>query len=150
MLDNYGSHLTEEFFLHCFQAKITILPLPPHTTHKLQPLDVGVFQPYKHFHQADVLKLVNYGVINYGKLDFLNGLTHIRRRALKKSTILSAWEKCGLSPWNPAVVLDCLEDPINSARNSAVFSTKRGYIAPEAKHFLAQEDPSTVQLRAQF
>lgn len=62
-----------------------------------------------------MLKLVDYGVVDYGKVDFLNGLTYIRKRALKKSTILSAWKKCGLYPWNPALVLDCLEDLVNLA-----------------------------------
>ncbi|KAM4061406.1 DDE superfamily endonuclease [Hirsutella rhossiliensis] len=35
----------------CFDHNIKVFPMPPHLTHQLQPLDVGVFRSYKHWHQ---------------------------------------------------------------------------------------------------
>ncbi|KFA79379.1 hypothetical protein S40288_11810 [Stachybotrys chartarum IBT 40288] len=44
----------------------------------------------------------------FNKADFLFYLQEIRNRTFKKSTILSAWKKCGFFPPDPLVVLDKL------------------------------------------
>ncbi|KDQ11636.1 hypothetical protein BOTBODRAFT_114053, partial [Botryobasidium botryosum FD-172 SS1] len=41
--NGHGSHLTDEMMDKAFEEKIFLFCLPPKTTHKLQPLDVGVF-----------------------------------------------------------------------------------------------------------
>ncbi|KIJ38381.1 hypothetical protein M422DRAFT_176753, partial [Sphaerobolus stellatus SS14] len=43
--DGHASHETHEIRLAALDNSITMISLPPHTTHKLQPLDVGVFVP---------------------------------------------------------------------------------------------------------
>lgn len=43
ILDGHKSHSTVEFMSECFTNKIWLLFLPAHTSHVLQPLDVGVF-----------------------------------------------------------------------------------------------------------
>ncbi|KIJ56057.1 hypothetical protein M422DRAFT_239248 [Sphaerobolus stellatus SS14] len=43
--DGHGSHESNEPLEKAFTCGILLLSLPPHTTHKLQPLDVGVFGP---------------------------------------------------------------------------------------------------------
>lgn len=83
LVDNHGSHLTTEFFLKATAAKIEIFPLPAHSTHKLQPLDVGVFQSYKHFHQNHLRREIAWGNFSYDRTDFLSGLNIMRRRAFK-------------------------------------------------------------------
>ena len=50
LFDGYESHGTREFLEYCEKKKIIPFCLPPHTTHLLQPLDVVLFQPYKHYH----------------------------------------------------------------------------------------------------
>jgi DDE superfamily endonuclease len=47
VLDGHGSHETSEIIRLAELHNIVILCLPPHTTHKLQPLDVGVFGPFQ-------------------------------------------------------------------------------------------------------
>ena len=44
IFDGHGSHITNNM-MEAVKNKIELLCLPPHTTHKLQPLDVGVFGP---------------------------------------------------------------------------------------------------------
>jgi hypothetical protein len=46
-LDNHGSHLSIEALDFCKTNNIVLLSFPPHTSHKLQPLDRGVFGPFK-------------------------------------------------------------------------------------------------------
>src|ERR1700761_2379161 len=56
-LDGHGSHLTLAMSDAAIAAKIHILPLIPHTTHKCQPLDVGPFGPVQHgwANQCDIV-----------------------------------------------------------------------------------------------
>ena len=47
IVDGHGSHATTEFMYLCFQHRIQLLFLPPHTSHVLQPLDLAVFSALK-------------------------------------------------------------------------------------------------------
>ncbi|KIJ45462.1 hypothetical protein M422DRAFT_166240, partial [Sphaerobolus stellatus SS14] len=46
VLDGHGSHTTPEMVDCANKNGIILLQLPPHTTHRLQPLDVGIFGPF--------------------------------------------------------------------------------------------------------
>lgn len=105
LLDGYGSHTTREFLQYCEDANISCYKLIPHTTHKCQPLDVKVFQPYKHYHAEAIDEATRTGCMDFNRLEFLNALPEIRRKTMKKSTILSAWKDAGLIPYNPDLVI---------------------------------------------
>lgn len=106
LMDGYGSHHTIEFIEYCYQVKIIPFGLPAHTTHLLQPLDVVVFQPLKHWHSEAVKEAMSHGDETFTKVEFLNAFNTFRNKAFKKSTILSAWKAVGLVPFNPSIVLD--------------------------------------------
>jgi hypothetical protein len=57
LLDGHGSHLTARFIAFCLDKNIDLVVLPPHTSHILQPLDVGVFSPLKRGLSAEIEKL---------------------------------------------------------------------------------------------
>lgn len=105
LMDGYGSHCTKEFIEFCDKAKIIPFNLPSHTTHIIQPLDVVVFQPYKHYHAEAIDASIRAGVGQYNKLEFLADFERFRARALTTSTIRSAFKKTGLVPFDPNVVL---------------------------------------------
>lgn len=44
-MDGHRSHVSWEFLNFCLTHNIICLCLPPHSTHILQPLDVGLFAP---------------------------------------------------------------------------------------------------------
>lgn len=46
-MDNHESHMTIAGLDFCKNNNIEVLTLPPHTSHRLQPLDRGVFGPLK-------------------------------------------------------------------------------------------------------
>ena len=50
IIDGYDSHLTYQFLRYCELNKVIPLQLPAHSTHFLQPLDVVIFQRWKHWH----------------------------------------------------------------------------------------------------
>lgn len=45
--DNLASHLTVDVIDTCREHQIEFVCLPAHSTHAMQPLDVGVFGPMK-------------------------------------------------------------------------------------------------------
>ena len=47
ILDGYNSHVTLEVVYKCREVGLDLLTLPSHTSHKLQPLDVSIFAPFK-------------------------------------------------------------------------------------------------------
>ena len=46
VLDGHGSHITIDVIEYARENKIHMLCLPSHTSHVLQPLDVGVFKSF--------------------------------------------------------------------------------------------------------
>ncbi|KAJ6436253.1 reverse transcriptase [Purpureocillium lavendulum] len=128
LMDNCEAHYTSEFVSFCIDHNIDLFPLPPHLTHLLQPLDVGVFGPYKHWHQHILHREVADGAYDFGKSDFLYHLQEMRNRTFKKTTILSAWEKTGLYPYNPLRVLDSLQDSLSSLTPKVNESSLPGFV----------------------
>jgi hypothetical protein len=51
ILDGHESHRTLEFVTCAKEHNITMVVLPPYLTHLLQPLDLTVFNPHKHYHR---------------------------------------------------------------------------------------------------
>jgi hypothetical protein len=49
ILDNHDSHLSLDGIELCRESGIIILSLPPHCSHKLQPLDRSVYGPFKKY-----------------------------------------------------------------------------------------------------
>lgn len=49
LLDNHDSHLYVPTIEFCRANGVVLLSFPPHTSHKLQPLDRGVYGPFKHY-----------------------------------------------------------------------------------------------------
>ena len=77
LLDEYRSHCTYKFLDYCESTDITLFCLPPHTTHILQPLDVVVFQPYKHWYAEAIDKATCTGCVDFNKIEFLKALGSI-------------------------------------------------------------------------
>lgn len=145
LLDGYGSHLTFEFIQYADQHDILLFAFPPHTTHILQPLDVVVFQPYKHYHAKAVSEAVRLGATDFKKTDFLACLGDVRVQTFKKKTIKSAFEKTGIWPFNPDRVLSQIEcDPDPKPSTGTSDSTRP--VTPPPQYSLATAGtPSTVR-----
>ena len=54
IMDSHGSHITGKLIAACISRSIDLLIMPPHCSHMLQPLDVGVFGPLKRFYSLEV------------------------------------------------------------------------------------------------
>jgi hypothetical protein len=66
----------------------------------MQPLDVGAFQPYKHWHSIAVQQAINKLEDGYTLDSFLRDLPSIRRKALTEKTIRHSFAKTGIVPFD--------------------------------------------------
>ncbi|TVY32850.1 hypothetical protein LSUB1_G008693, partial [Lachnellula subtilissima] len=102
ILDGHGSHETTEFMWLCFQYKIQLLFLPPHTSHVLQPLDLSIFSPLKAAYRKE---LSNLSLLTdstpVGKRNFLRCYKKARDASLTSSNIKAGWKATGL--WPPSI-----------------------------------------------
>lgn len=105
IMDGYESHLSLQFVRFCELEKVILLRLPAHSTHFLQPLDVVIFQQWKHWHAEAIDRAVRQGVGEFDRQTFLASIESIREATLKEGNIKSAFRKCGFVPFRPALVL---------------------------------------------
>jgi DDE superfamily endonuclease len=111
ILDGHGSHATFQFKKFYHDNRIILLYLPAHTTHKLQPLDIIIFGPQAEFYSQEVDQYSRYNGDGVTQREYLDWIIKARAKANTESNILSAWEKSGLIPFNPNIVLDKLGKP---------------------------------------
>jgi hypothetical protein len=71
ILDGHGSHFTAEFHCFCADNAIILLCLPLHSSHLLQPLDVGCFSVLKRSYGRIVEGWIRIGINHIDKQDFI-------------------------------------------------------------------------------
>lgn len=103
--DGFGTHETLEILEFYLENNIILCRLPSHTSHKLQPCDVGPFAPLKTAYRDQVERLNRGGVDIVGKEHFTSLYKPARERALTKRNIQAGWAATGLFPFNPERVL---------------------------------------------
>ena len=104
VMDNRGSHISILVIELAIKESITLIGLPAHTTHIMQPLDVGIIGPLK----DKVTSIVtNLGLVNkslaIGKANMPTVLNH----AIDQTTAFSvkeAFRKAGLCPIDKTVI----------------------------------------------
>lgn len=99
IFDGFGSYSTKEVIDYCDAHNIA------HTTHNLQPLDVGVFQAYKEYYRNVVERATRERCLDFNKLEFLYEIKDVRRDTMKPSTIRKAFELTGIYPFDLERVL---------------------------------------------
>jgi hypothetical protein len=114
--DNLSSHISLEVINLCRENDIKFICLPPNSTDKMQPLDVGIFGPMKSAWRkqlkayadldpaAKLLKKTEFPRMVKELLDSLNPKEHLPK----------AFEKCGLVPLNRQKVLERLPSTVGS------------------------------------
>lgn len=99
ILDGHGSHITTAFMWECFQNNILLLYLPPHSSHVLQPLDLGVFSSLKRSYRKRLNKLHQWeDSTTAGRRNFLDNYRLSRLDGLSSQNIKSGWKATGLWP----------------------------------------------------
>jgi len=68
--DGFGTHESLDVLNFCYENNIILCRLPSHTSHKLQPCDVGIFGPLKSAYREQVERLYRGGVGTVDKRHF--------------------------------------------------------------------------------
>jgi hypothetical protein len=111
IVDGHSSHVNYEFVEWADRHRIIILILPPHSTHKLQPLDVGLFGSLATAYSVrlDMLLAGSGGLTTMSKSMFFDLFKPSFDEVFSEKNIQHAFQKPGIWPVNR-------EDMINSVR----------------------------------
>ncbi|XKL68487.1 hypothetical protein PGB90_003978 [Kerria lacca] len=104
ILDNHGSHTFISTLNFCKTNGIVLLSIPPHYSHKLQPLCVRVFVPMKTYLNTVMSHWLSK---NLGRTMLIYDLPvtvqDIYLTGFQEENILSSFRKTGISPFNPYI-----------------------------------------------
>lgn len=104
LMDNHCSHISIETISYAKDNGIVVLTFPPHCSHKLQPLDVAVYGPFK---AAAKVFLSDWMRTNPGKPATIYEMAQIAAKAHQQSftpkNISSAFSKTGIWPVNSQI-----------------------------------------------
>lgn len=104
LLDNHNSHTTLSSYNFCRENGVIMLSFPPHTSHKLQPLDLTFFGPLKksYANQCDLFLRKN----GHEKITPYYIAEILRDAFVKVPTVGKAengFKTSGIVPFNPNV-----------------------------------------------
>lgn len=124
ILDNHNSHLNLTSIELAREKGVVMLSVPPHTTHKLQPLDVTVFKSFKGaFETAVDIFQKNHPGRRLNQYD----IPSLVKTAFEKSATIqsasSGFRKCGIWPFNKDIFTDL-------------------DFAPSEVHFIPEDNPT--------
>ncbi|EOA85563.1 uncharacterized protein SETTUDRAFT_112556, partial [Exserohilum turcica Et28A] len=91
ILDSHKSHQSLKFQKLCKANNIYTLCMPPHSSHLLQPLDVGCFSPLKRAYSREVESLIRNHINHITKLEFLPAFKVAFDRSFTAANICSAF-----------------------------------------------------------
>ena len=119
--DGHSSHISLEVIKLAQENDIHLLCLPSHTSHLLQPLDVGVFKSLKSFFSKACKQFM---ASNPGCVVRSENLASLLAVAWPQSVtpvnIMSGFRKCGIHPLNPGVIDDRQTAPSQAVCSSQV------------------------------
>ena len=107
ILDGHKSHTQNiEALEHALKSGVIMLSLPPHTTHKLQPLDVSFFKPLKTYyyqHLNQWMRAHPGRPVTMFQICQLFGKAY--GQAATVGNAVNGFRKTGLFPVNPLVLM---------------------------------------------
>ncbi|RPA89363.1 DDE-domain-containing protein [Choiromyces venosus 120613-1] len=122
IFDGHSSHVNFSFLEYCIEHKIIPFCLPPHTTHRIQPLDVAIFGPYKHYYQRELTKQFENHDYGIGKDNFYEIPMAARRQAFTPKNIISGFWNTELIPADGSIVLQKLPSMSESLDSLSIAS----------------------------
>jgi hypothetical protein len=109
ILDGHESHHSVDFELYCQEKKIITLCMPPHSSHLLQPLDVGCFGPLKKAYGREIEQFIRKSVTYISKTEFFLAFHAAFQATMTESNIKGGFRGAGLVPLNPESVISKLD-----------------------------------------
>jgi len=108
--------------------------MPAHSSHLLQPLDVGCFAVLKRLYGQQVQNLMRNGVSHIDKSDFLEAYHNARTETMSQSNIAVSFAATGVLPYDPERVLAKLNTQLRTPTPPLASELNLGPWAPETPH----------------
>jgi hypothetical protein len=114
IVDGHNSHFNLQFIDYADRHRILLVILPPHSTHRLQPLDIGLFSPLATYYTEEIDRLLfeGQGLVRMTKRDFWRLFRPAWEKAFSKENINRAFEAAGIEPFNPSRVITAIKRDI--------------------------------------
>ncbi|KZL83452.1 transposase, partial [Colletotrichum incanum] len=109
IVEGHESHHSTDFELYCKANNIVTLCMPAHSSHLLQPLDVGCFGPLKTAYGRQIENKMRRGVTHITKEDFFPAFREAFTQALTEKNIRGGFRGAGIVPLNAESVLSKLD-----------------------------------------
>ncbi|TVY75163.1 hypothetical protein Focb16_v005488 [Fusarium oxysporum f. sp. cubense] len=109
ILDGHESHHSVDFERYCEEHKIITLCMPPHSSHLLQPLDVGYFNLLKNAYGREIEHLIRCSITHVSKTEFFPAFYAAHQATMTEKNIKSAFRGAGLVPLDPESVVSKLD-----------------------------------------
>ena len=120
--------------------------MPAHSSHLLQPLDVGCFSVLKQSYGRLVEQLMGRGINHIDKHEFLPLYRQARPTALHRNNILAGFAATGLVPYSPDRVLAQLHTEYQTPSPQRRPQSNASWVA-ETPHNIAELQQQTALLR---
>jgi hypothetical protein len=105
ILDGHESHHSADFEIYCEENKIITLCMPPHSSHLLQPLDVGCFGLLKKAYGREIEHLIRCSITHVSKTEFFPAFHAAFQATMTEANIKAAFRGAGLVPLDPESVV---------------------------------------------
>jgi hypothetical protein len=109
VLDGHESHHSAEFENYCKENDIVTLCMPPHSSHLLQPLDVGCFSVLKRSYGREIEKLMRNHIHHITKPDFFLAFHAAFWVTFRPENVRGGFRGAGLVPFDPEKVISQLD-----------------------------------------
>ncbi|KAJ0124110.1 Uncharacterized protein HZ326_31474, partial [Fusarium oxysporum f. sp. albedinis] len=140
ILDGHESHHSVEFERYCEANKIITLCMPAHSSHLLQPLDIGCFGPLKKAYGREIEDLIRRSVHHISKTEFFPAFAAAFQATMTEKNIRGAFRGAGLVPFDPESVISKLDvqlrtptPPVEEASQAQPWTSKTPKTVLEAE-----------------
>ena len=120
--------------------------MPAHSSHLLQPLDVGCFSVLKQSYGRLVEQIISRGVNHIDKHEFLPLYRQARQAALHQNNIQAGFAAAGLVPYDPDRVLSLLHTRYQTPSPQRRPPSNASWAA-ETPHNIAELQQQTALIR---
>lgn len=137
VLDGHESHHSYNFEEYCKENNILTLCMPAHSSHLLQPLDVGCFGPLKKAYSRQIEDLVRARITYISKESFLPAFQEAFKAAMTQENVRGGFQGAGLVPYDPERVISQLNVQISTPTPESS--------RPSTSHSWISKTPQTVK-----
>ena len=107
ILDNHSTHCSSEAYDICREKGIVMVSLPPHTSHRLQPLDVVFYSPLKTAYKRECdLFMKSRNLVKITPYDVAEIFNKAYSPVATIAKATSGFKNTGIHPLNPGVFTD--------------------------------------------